>query len=121
MDNELLDKLTGLTLLGYYDTDLKLLCVHFFGDQQKHDLVAYLKHDLTWDLREVLSESVQLFDDHSTVQIQHSRLGTYAAGTGFDRFIRQALKQLIDQETLVDQKVGEVLDYGYQHHQTKLD
>ena len=113
MDQTLLEKISNLALLGYYDEDLKMLCVHFFGDCGKHDLMAYLRPDLTWDLREVLSEHVQLFDDHETVEITHSKVGVYESGSGFDQFIRQALEALGENEGLQDDKVKVVLEQGY--------
>jgi hypothetical protein len=96
MTNELVEKLTNLSVLGYYDKDLKMLCAHFFGDESKHDLIAYLKSDLTWDLREILSERTELNDAGAVVSITHSLLGLFEAGSKFDDFIRAALKQSLE-------------------------
>jgi hypothetical protein len=113
MDKEIIDKLSNLSMLGYYDPSFKLLCVHFFGDDTKNDLMAYLNPDSTWDLREVISDQSELFFNHEVIKVEHSRLGTFEPGSKFDSFIRGGLKALIDDEYIKDPMVKEVLEQGY--------
>jgi hypothetical protein len=121
MTKELVDKLTNLSVLGYYDKDLKMLCAHFFGDEAKHDLIAYLKPDLTWDLREVLSERTELTDIGATVSITHASLGQFEAGSKFDYFIRATLKQSLESIDYGTHKVEieDTLQNGYANIDTQ--
>lgn len=114
MTKELTEKLSNLSLLGYYDKDLMMLCVHFFGEGDKPDLMAYLRPDLSWDLREVLSEKVELFDDCERVCIKHTPLGMFKPGSKFDEFVRGMLTKSLEVDNYMDKgRIEEVLKNGY--------
>lgn len=92
MDMELLNKLSNLTLYGYYEPSRDMVMVHFFNkDEDKSDVIAYLKRDMSWDVREIVGEKSQLFDDKETIEISHSKLGIYNKDSKFDQFVRNAL------------------------------
>jgi hypothetical protein len=115
MTKELVERLANLSLLGYYDESLKLLCVHFFEEGDKQDLMAYLRADLSWELREVVSESAVLYDDRELVTIIHSALGSFEAGSKFDQFVREMLAKQLTSEGLIKDDIMEgILKNGYQ-------
>jgi hypothetical protein len=114
MTNDIIGKLSNLTPMGYYDAELDLLCIRFFGDSSKNDLVAFLTHDLNWDLREVIDEQTELSDAGQTTTEAHAKLDLYEPGSVFDKFIRAALKDVNDDA------LG-VLNNGYSTtHQSRL-
>jgi hypothetical protein len=91
MTNEIIAKLSNLAPLSYLDASLGLVCVRFFGDTAKNDLVAFLTTDLNWDLREVTSEQTELTEVGQTTIETHTKLDLYEPGSRFDQFIRAAL------------------------------
>ena len=114
MDKAIMEKLGNMSLLGYYDEDLKMLCVHFFGDGGRKDLMAYLKSDYSWDLREVVRETATLYDDKEVVEITHNRLAVYDTNSPFDKMVRSALQKMMENEGFKDEKVENILTNGYE-------
>lgn len=114
MTKEIVEKMAGLSLLGYYDTSLNLVRVQFFGDNKKNDLVAYLLRDLTWELREVISETVELHEDGEKIEVKHVKLGMFEKGGQFDDFVRKSILNLRDNEGVKDDRAIEVLENGYE-------
>ena len=92
MNQELLSKLSNLALYGYYEPSKDMVIVHFFNkDEDKADVIAYLKRDMSWDVREITSEKSTLLADKELVEIQHTCVGMYEKGSKFDQFVRTAL------------------------------
>lgn len=95
MDIELINKISNLTLYGYYDPSKDMVVVHFFNkDEDKSDILAYLKRDMSWDVREVLNEKSQLLADKEIVEISHKNLGIYTKDSKFDQFVRNSLTKM---------------------------
>lgn len=97
MELELMNKLSELSVMGYYDPSSKLVTAWFYSDTgEKADLVAYLLPDMKWDLREVLDESAILEKDREVIEIKHKQLGVHEPGGDIDNLLRKALQLLID-------------------------
>ena len=95
MDIELVNRLSNLTLYGYYEPSKDMVIVHFFNkDEDKSDVIAYLKRDMSWDVREIVSEKSQLLPDKELVEITHSSLGVHNKESKFDQFVRNALLKM---------------------------
>jgi hypothetical protein len=122
MDLELLNKLSNLSLYGFYDPSKGLVTVHFFnqGDVIKSDIIAYLKRDMSWDIREIVEERSTLYDDREEVVIQHKVLCIEPKFGQFDKFVRSALigayekakKEIINLES-ADKMFAILLSYSY--------
>jgi hypothetical protein len=115
MTPELIQRLAGLSLIGYYDPSLKLVCVHFYQtNSDKKDMIAYLQPNSYWDLREIDGEHTQLFDDHEEVHIRHNKVGLFEHGSKFDEFLRGMLANQLKNQTLgKDEALERVLQNGY--------
>lgn len=114
MTIDIIQKLSNLSLLTYFDKSFNMLCVHFFGKDDKPDLMAYLMSNYSWDLREVLSEKAELFDDCESIKITQKRLGVFEANSKFDLFVRNSLFEILNNENLKEDKdVKEILKNGY--------
>ena len=97
MDIKLVNKISNMTITGYYDASSKLVVAWFFNsDGDKADLVAYLNPSMSWDLREVISETSVITDDRETVEILHKSLGLHAPGSDIDNILRKSLAALIE-------------------------
>jgi len=95
MELNLLSKISKLTFYGYYDPSKKAVTVHFFNEsEKKQDIIAYLKKDMSWDVREIVSETSTLESDSEHIVIVHNPLGIYEQGGDFDRFIREGLLRM---------------------------
>jgi len=69
-----------------------MIVVHFFSDSgDKSDVMAYLKRDMSWDVREVVSEKSTLLWDRESVEILHSPIAICEKGGKFDRTLRDLL------------------------------
>lgn len=101
MSINFIDKISGLTPHGYYDPIRDMIIFHFISqDNKKPDIMAYLKRDMRWDVREVLSEKSILFPDKEVVEINHLPLIIYDKGSKFDKTARDILYKLEDQRAL---------------------
>lgn len=111
MNQELLASLSELGFIAGYNTTHSMVEVHFFNkDVDKNDVVAFLKRDMVWDIREIVSEDSQLFDDKEVVTIHYKSLGAYELGSKFDKFVRAIIdKQYGDDEEHVDEVMSTVL------------
>lgn len=89
MDTKLLNKLSGLTFYGFYDPSKSMVTVHFFNEaNDKPDMIAYLRNDMSWDVREIVEETSELQSDREIVTILHKLLGIEGPGSQFDDFVR---------------------------------
>ena len=99
MDMELINKLSNLALYGYYEPSKDMVVVHFFNkDEDKPDIIAYLKRNMSWDIREIKEEKSQLLSDKEVVEISHTNLGIYEKDSKFDQFVRKALFKVFDSQ-----------------------
>lgn len=89
MDIKLLNKLSDLTFYGFYDPSKSMVTVHFFNEtNDKPDMIAYLREDMSWDVREIVDEVSELQSDREVVTILHEPLGIESYGSQFDDFVR---------------------------------
>lgn len=119
MDLELVNKISGLAVHGYYEPSKGVVMVHFFNNEDgKNDVIAYLRGNLDWDVREITSENAVLYPDREVVEIYHAPIGIHAKGSTFDQFVRAALYKTIPDgvETPARElnKMFEILEDGYQ-------
>lgn len=105
MDIDLVNKLSNLTFASYYNPSLNMVVVHFFNKgEDKNDVIAYLNHDMTWDVREIVDESAELdvmkSDDFlgESITITHERIGIFEQESKFDRFVRTAINSLLEKQ-----------------------
>jgi len=109
MRPELLNKLTNLTFYGFYDPSKEMVTVHFFNEKNdKADIIAFLKNDMTWDIREIESEESSLYENSEIVTIKHNRLSIESPGDSFDDFIRLGLEKLGRETYGEDAKLAEL-------------
>ena len=98
MEIELMNKLSELSITGYYDPSSKMVVAWFYGEEGlKSDLVAYLLPTMQWDLREVLEEKSKLEADKEVIEISHKRLGIHGPKSDIDNLLRKALMAIIEQ------------------------
>jgi hypothetical protein len=95
-----------------------MVMVHFFNkDEQKADIVAFLKKNMTWDVREIVGEKSQLLADKEIIEVFHKHIGTFEKGSKFDEFVKASLLKMIDvadQEKLKEtSKMFQILESGY--------
>ena len=115
MENDLLSKLSNLGMLAFFDLSKKMVVAHFFNkDEGKKDIMAFLKKDLSWDVREVIEENSVLLSTKEIVEFTHNPLGCYSNGGDFDIFIRTYINNLAKSDNGVDQAVLDILEKGYQ-------
>jgi len=91
MDKNLLDLISNLTFLGYYDQSKGMVVAHFFNkdEEDKNDIIAYLKGNMSWDVREVIEETCVLMEDCESITIKHKLLGCYPKDSSFDKLVRK--------------------------------
>jgi len=96
MNIDLLNKLSKLAFYGFFDPSKGLVTVHFFNEQEskKSDIIAYLRRDMAWDVREITDEKSVLYEDREIVTISHNKLSIEAHDSDFDKFVRVGLKSL---------------------------
>ncbi len=96
---EIISKISELNINGYFDHSNGYVVVWFHSNaSDKPDIVAYLNANMSWDIREVLSEESVLTSDQETVIIKHKPISTEDSGSIFDLVVRKMLKGLIDAE-----------------------
>jgi len=106
--NDLLSKISNLTFLGFYDKSKNMVTVHFFNEEnEKPDIIAYLRHDMAWDVREITGEVSVLNDDYENITILHNCLGCQAHGSVFDQFVRKGVTQMAKEIFGDDVKLSE--------------
>ena len=94
----MLEKISKLMFYGFYDPSKDLVTVHFFNDKEnKPDIIAFLKHDMSWDVREIINETSVLNDDGETVTILHKKLALCKPDSNFDKFVRKGLFEMAKQ------------------------
>ena len=73
MEIEILNMISSASINGYYEPSLGLIVVWFHNiDNDKPDLVAYLQHDMSWDLRRVLEEKSTLHENKEIIEFSSS-------------------------------------------------
>lgn len=120
MDIELLNKITKLTFYGYYDPSKNQVAIHFFNQQEtKPDVIAFLNRDMSWDIREIISETSVLYDDKEIITVEHKKICTQQKDSDFDKFVRVGLKemalQIYGEEAKLEEKdkTFVILNHGY--------
>ena len=91
---DLLNKISGLAFFGFYEPYKKLVTIHFFSEEDKPDVIAYLRRDMSWDIRQIVEEQSELLDDKEVVTILHEPLGIEEMGSTFDEFVRTGLASM---------------------------
>ena len=117
MEVELINKMSDLTFGCYFNESLDMIVTHFFNkDIDKPDLIAYLKHDMSWDVREIVDEVSEL-DDYDgihgeTITITHEQLGIYDKNSSFSSFMKKSIQQMSENEGVVaiSERIMEVLE-----------
>ena len=95
MKTELVNRLSNLAFCGFYDPSKSMVTVHFFNEtNDKPDVIAYLNKDMSWDIREIISEVSCLYENAETITINHNRLGIEEMGSAFDDFVRMGLEKM---------------------------
>ena len=98
MKEDFISRISNLTLFGYYDISKDLVVVHFFNkDEDKPDVVAFLKRNMSWDVREITGEKATLFPDKEIVEITYNQIDTFDKGSKFDQMIRNSLTKMVSQ------------------------
>ena len=97
MDTELFNRIADLTPYGFYEPCKGMVTVHFFNSEsEKPDIMAYLKDDMSWDVREIVSEDSRLVDQEflgEVITIVHKHLGVYPKDSDFDKLVRSVLQK----------------------------
>lgn len=97
MEIEVLNMISNASINGYYDPSLGLVVVWFHNiDDDKPDLVAYLKQDMSWDLRKIIEEKSTLYNNKEVIEITHELVNEYKKDSKFDDTVRSVLKQIIN-------------------------
>lgn len=105
---EILNKISNLIPHGYYDKSKDMIVVHFFSKNgDKPDVMAYLKRDMSWDIREVVEEKSTLLWDREVVEIHHTPISKCEKGSKFDKMIRDMLIKLEIENTEDDRPLRE--------------
>ena len=95
MDIELLNKISTLNFQGYYDPSKQMVAVHFFNSQaDKSDIIAFLNRDMSWDVREIISETSTLYADKEIIVVEHKSISTQPKGSDFDNFVRVGIESM---------------------------
>jgi hypothetical protein len=80
---------------GFYDPSKDIITVHFFNEEQsKPDVIAFLNRNMTWDVREIVGEKSELFDDKEVVTITHKKIVECEHGGDFDKFVRKGINEM---------------------------
>lgn len=109
MDTNLLNRLSNLAFYGFYDPSKGLVTVHFFNEtENKPDVIAYLRRDMSWDVREIVEEQSILHDDKEVVTILHEPLGIEEMDGGFDEFVRLGLTKMAQEVHGEDANLSEL-------------
>lgn len=117
MKVEFINKISDLTFGCYFSESLDMIVVHFFNkDADKPDLIAYLKHDMSWDVREITDEhstldGLQEFHGE-TITISHEQLGIYDKESNFSSFMKKSIRQMSENEGVVtiSERIMNILD-----------
>jgi hypothetical protein len=114
MSVNIFDRISGLTFYGFYDPSKDMITVHFFNeDNSKPDIMAFLRKDMSWDVREILSEKSELTFDKEVVTIEHTPLCKYPPGSDFDKFVRKGLAEMAKQ---AEEKKNNLIKNDYMLH-----
>jgi len=120
MDMDLMNRISTLNFHGYYDPSKNMVAVHFYDQQYlKLDLIAFLNRDLSWDLREIVSESSQLTNDGEIINVKHNLVSILPKDSDFDKFVRVGLesmaKEIHGKDVDLEQKdkIFSILNKGY--------
>ena len=109
MNIQLLNRISNLNFYGFYDPSKELVTVHFFNEKEnKPDVIAYLRHDMSWDVREIVKEQSILYNNKEVITILHEPLGVESTGEAFDEFIRLGLTKMAIEMHGEDIKLSEV-------------
>ena len=111
MEIKILNMISNASINGYYDPSLGLVVVWFHNiDNNKPDLVAYLQHNMTWDLRKVIEEKSTLHDAKEVIEITHELIGKFKKDSTFDDTVRSVLDQVIDHSISLEDETSPRLE-----------
>lgn len=105
--DKLINKISGLTFNGFYDITKDMIIVHFF-DNNNLDTIAYLKNDMSWDVREISDERSVLKDDREIITIIHKNKQVREAGSDFDILVREGLIGMAKQQYGADTNLSDI-------------
>lgn len=109
MDIPLLNKISDLTFYGFINPANNIVTVHFFNEQNdKPDIIAYLRRDMSWDVREIVDEISELKEDREVVEILHEPLGIEEHNGKFDKFVRLGLTKMAEEVHGDDVKLEDI-------------
>lgn len=104
-NDELISNISELNVNGYFDETNGYVTVWFHNNMiDKPDVVAYLKADMCWDVREVISETSAVKKDCEVITVKHNVLGVREQGSTFDVLVRKMLAAQVENE---DQQIPE--------------
>lgn len=120
MDIELLNKISNLSFYGYYDPSGNKVVVHFFNKEvSKPDVIAFLKRDMSWDVREIVSETSVLNDSGEIITVVHKQICNQLKNSDFDKYVRAGLismaKETYGKDAKLEEKakIFDILNDGY--------
>ena len=121
MDLDLVARISNLSLYGYYDPSKDMVVAHFFNQSEsKQNVIAFLNRDMSWDIREITSETCELTDAGETIHVEHNKICTQLKDSDFDKLVRTWLdsmgkKTYGDDANLEEKdKMFVILNHGYE-------
>lgn len=107
----IIEKISELNVSGFYDPTNGYVILWFYNNKSsKHDIVAYLQNDMTWDVREVDRETSTIYEDREIVEIKHNLLGKYKPGSDFDTVVRKLVSQLFQENEELPDNVTRMIE-----------
>ena len=92
----IIEKISDLNINGYFDNSNGHVVVWFHNVlSNKPDIVAYLKQNMSWDVREIVSEQSEVFAEYEIITVKHKCLSIEDNGSQFDILVRKMLDSLI--------------------------
>lgn len=99
MELDLLNRISGLDLYGYYEPSKGVVVAHFFGrDNLKPNIIAFLGRDMSWDIREIVKEKSTLLPAKEIVVIEHQPICNQPKDSTFDKLVRVGLESMAKQQ-----------------------
>lgn len=99
MADDIISKISELNLNGYYDHSNGHVTVWFHNNTtDKNDVVAYLKANMSWDVREVVAEQSEILTNKEVITITHKPLSIEEPGSTFDSLVRKMIDSMIEND-----------------------
>lgn len=94
---DILNTIANTSISFYFEKTLnKLIC--YFSSDEKNDIVAYLLDDMSWDVREIISEHSVLNETSENITINHKPVSLEKPDSQFDNVIRKYINGVIEAE-----------------------